>query len=106
MRLELNAELLDFRETAPADWNEPGTLLSSPSRAVFVEEPKQWALLLQRATDRVLDYSKPQNAFDNIPCYRTLMLVPENLADGSYSQSFIAAVSSTKNRPLYRAYKN
>jgi hypothetical protein len=83
MGLQLNAELLGFRETTPSDWNAPDALRSSPSRTAFVERLKPWALSLQVATDKVLDYAKPQNVFDSIPSYRTLMLVPADLADGN-----------------------
>lgn len=101
--LRLNAELLGFRETAPNDWNLEDTLRASPSRKVFIEKLKQWAALLQDASDKALDFSKPQNAFENVPSYRTLLSVPSDLADGSFSQQFIGAVESTRFKPTYRA---
>lgn len=103
MTLQLNAELLGFRETAPADWNNADLLQLSPSRTAFALKIKDWASLLQNGSEHILDFSKPQNGFDGIPSYRTLLPVPSDLADGSYSQNFIGAVESTKNKPAFRA---
>ncbi len=103
MTLQLNAEMLGFRETAPSDWNNADSLQLSPSRVAFVSNIKKWAELLQNGTENALVYSKPQNIFDGIPSYRTLLPVPSDLADGSFSQSFIGAVESTKYKPTFRA---
>lgn len=103
MALNLNAELLGFRETAPAEWNDAYALKSSPSRTAFILKIKKWAELLQSGTESILDYSNPQNVFDGVPSYRTLLTVPSDLSDGSFPQQFIGAVESTRYKPNFRA---
>jgi hypothetical protein len=103
VKLALNAELLGFRETAPGDWNSAEALQASPSRSAFMDKFKKWAGQLQLATDHILDYSKPQNVLESVPSYRTLVPVPADLADGTYSQNFIGAVVSTRYKPTFRA---
>lgn len=103
MKLQLSAELLGFRETSVTDWNNLDLLESSPSRKAFIQKFQTWAELLQNATDKAVDYSKPSTAFDNIPSYRTLLPTPNDLADGTFSQKFIGAVESTRFKPTFRA---
>lgn len=103
MKLQLNAEMLGFRETTLTDWNNAETLQLSPSRTAFVSKLKKWAELLQNASGSILNYSKPQTVFDDIPSYRTLLPVPDDLKDNGFSQYFISAVESTRNKPTFRA---
>lgn len=72
MELQINADVLGFRDTAPANWNATEALQASPDRKALVERLKKWASQLQIATETILDYSKPQNVFDGIPSFRSL----------------------------------
>lgn len=95
--LQLNADLLGFRETSPADWTAE-IVNNEPSRKIFIERLKKWAEMLQDATARTAEYDAPKDVFASIPSYRTLLPVPADLSDGTYSQQFIGAVESTRNK--------
>ena len=102
LNLSLSAELLGFRETLPSDWND-GAYKAAPNRAEFIARLTTYGRLLQDATAKALDFSKPGDVFDSIPSYRTLLPVPTDLADGTFTQQFIGAVESTRYKPGYRA---
>jgi hypothetical protein len=85
-QLSLNAELLGFRETAPGDWSVEA-VQKAPNRKAFTDRLQQWAESLQDASERALAFSKPQDAFVQVPSYRSLMPVSNGLAHGGYSKN-------------------
>lgn len=71
--LNMNPAVLGFADTEPADWT-PAAVKAAPERAAFVQRLQKWAEALQDSSDRALDFSKPQDAFANVPSFRTLSL--------------------------------
>jgi hypothetical protein len=69
--LHLSADVLGFSNTSPAEWN-PIAIDRSPARKAFVEKLRVWAEQLQDAANQALDFKKPQDAFVQVPSYRTL----------------------------------
>lgn len=69
--LHLSADALGFARTTPTDWN-PVAVEKSPVRKAFIEKLRVWAEQLQDAANQALDFKKPQDAFVQVPSYRTL----------------------------------
>jgi hypothetical protein len=100
--IRLNADLLGFRETSVADWSSLA-LEDSPYRSQFVPRLRAWAEKLQASTNKALDFTPPLDAFTGLPSWRTLLPVPSDLDLGAFSQQFIGAVESTRNKPKSHA---
>lgn len=66
---------LNFSNTTPADWSASGQE-ASPERKALVARMRSWAESLQDASIKALDFSKPQDAFDHIPSYKSLISSP------------------------------
>jgi len=102
MELRLNPELLGFRLTNPSSWSAEA-VAQNPAKKKFIERLKDFGSKLQAANQVALGFSKPKDAYAGVPSYRTLLDVPEDLADGSFSQQFIGAVEHEKNAPDFKA---
>lgn len=102
MELRLNPELLGFRQTTTSSWSAE-SVAESPAKKKFIERLKQFGAKLQSANQAALSYDKPKDAYAGVPSYRTLLDVPEDLADGTFSQNFIGAVEHVKNAPVHKA---
>jgi len=100
--IRLNAELLGFRETSVADWSRL-PLEDSQYRSKFVARLQVWAEKLQDASNKALDYTPPLDAFNGIESWRSLLPVPTDIELGVYSQQFIGAVESTRNKPKFHS---
>lgn len=100
--LRLPVEMLGFRDTSPGDWTAEA-IKSSPSKIKFVAKLKKWGESFQEATQRAIGFSKPQDAFVTVPSYRSLLDVPKDLSDGSFTQQFISAVEHERNAPQFKA---
>ena len=70
--LRLRAGVLGFPGTYVADW-QANAILASAEKTAFVERLKKWAMLLQDASNRAVEFSKPADAFAVVPSYRTLV---------------------------------
>lgn len=77
--LQLNAELLGFPGTTPSDWTVEA-VENVPSRKAFVERLQRWAAAIQDASARAAEIGKPQSAFDSVPSFRSLVVVPADPA--------------------------
>jgi hypothetical protein len=100
--IRLSAELLGFRETSVTDWSRLA-LEDSPYRSAFVTRLQAWAEKLQSSANNALDFTPPVDAFNGLPSWRTLLPVPSDLELGAFSQQFIGAVESTRNKPKSHA---
>lgn len=98
----LNAEMLGFLSSSPADWSKE-IVNNSPAKKVFITRLRNWAELIQDASQQALGYAKPKGVYDSIPSYKTLLDVPADLADRGFSQQFIGAVEHVRNAPNFRA---
>lgn len=79
MDLRLNAGALGFANTVPADWSADA-LGADPSRKVFVDHLQQWAVLLQNGANRALEFSKPADAFSQVPPLSSLLTTSQAMA--------------------------
>lgn len=70
--VQLNPELLGFRGTGVADWSADA-VKASPEKSALVARIGTWAGVLQDASFRALEFNKPQEAFNNVPSFRTLI---------------------------------
>lgn len=70
--LLLNTNQLGFAKTEPADWTA-AAVQASPERAAFVQRLQKWGESLQSASERAVEFRKPQDVFAGIPSYRTLL---------------------------------
>lgn len=78
--LIMNLETLPgLSGTKPSDWTA-AAVAAIPERAAFVQRLQQWGTVLQDASERALDFKQPQDAFANIPSYRTLAPEPDAAA--------------------------
>lgn len=70
--LFMNLEKLHgFAGTQPSDWT-PAAVATVPERAAFVRRLQEWGVALQDASERALDFKKPQDVFNGILPFRTL----------------------------------
>jgi hypothetical protein len=63
---------LGVRGTYLADW-QADAIQASAEKKAFVERLKKWAVSLQDASSRAVEFSKPADAFAAVPSYRTLV---------------------------------
>ena len=68
----LPVHLLGLPADANGNWT-PAGVESDPAKAAVLNRVTEWAKLLQDASRRALDFSKPQDAFASVPSYRSLM---------------------------------
>lgn len=71
MRVFLSAESYGLGKTVESDWTE-SAIEKNLKRKAFVAQLKGWAERLGVASERVLDFSKPQDAFDEVPPLNSL----------------------------------
>jgi len=102
IEIRLNADMFGFRDTLPINWAKE-SVDATPAKKIFVTKLRKWAELIQDASHRAVDYSRPKNVYDSIPSYKTLVNVPDDLADGSFSQQFISAVEHVRNASNFKA---
>lgn len=98
--LFISLEQLGFLGTSLSDWT-PAAVQANPERAAFVQRLQKWGESLQAASERALDFKKPQDAFAGIPAIRTLA---PPLVEGHFPAEFLAAVAETRSRPGFRAF--
>lgn len=70
--LRVLASVLGVRGTYLADW-QADAIQASAEKKAFVERLKKWAVSLQDASSRAVEFSKPADAFAAVPSYRTLV---------------------------------
>jgi hypothetical protein len=75
MMMRISDNALNFSNTTPADWSASGQE-ASPERKAFIARMRTWAESLQDASIKAIDFSKPQDAFDNVPSYKSLISSP------------------------------
>ena len=75
MFFNILANALNFADTTPSDWT-PAGLEASAERKALIARMHVWAESLQDAANKAIDYSKPQDVFDNIPSYKSLAAKP------------------------------
>jgi hypothetical protein len=102
MDLQLNPQLLGHMDTAPIEWSAEQLVLR-PDRKEFLTRVGAWAERLQIATNVAFVNDKPQDAFKDMPSFRALMPVPDDLAQKKYSQSFLSALEDLKYRKAFKA---
>lgn len=71
LRLLINPEFLGFPGTSSADWSSDA-LTRNPERARFVERVTTYAKQIQDAVREAIAYSKPKDAFKNVPSFMDL----------------------------------
>lgn len=102
MDLLLNPQLLGHMDTAPVDWSAEQLALR-PDRKEFLARVGAWAERLQIATNVAFGNDKPQDAFKDMPSFKTLMPVSDDLAQRKYSQYFLSALEDLKFRKSFKA---
>jgi hypothetical protein len=85
IEIRLNADMLGFRDTLPINWSKE-LVDSTPTKKVLITKLRKWAELIQDASHRAVDYSRPKNVYDSIPSYKTLVNVTDDIADENLSQ--------------------
>lgn len=68
----LIAGAVGFPGTRVADW-QTDAIQASTEKTAFVERLKKWAVSLQDASDRAVEFGKPADAFSGVPSSRTLI---------------------------------
>ncbi|WP_394791391.1 hypothetical protein [Rhodoferax sp.] len=63
---------LGFPNTGVSDWT-PASVAADAEKKKLIDKVSQWAQLLQDGVDKAMAYSKPQNAFDDVPPLRSLL---------------------------------
>ena len=71
LRLLINPEFLGFAGTSSGDWSRDA-LTRNPERARFVERVTAFAMQIQDAVREAIAYSKPKDAFKNVPSFMDL----------------------------------
>ena len=71
LRLLINPEFLGFPGTSSGDWSGDA-LTRNPERARFVERVTTYAKQIQDAVREAIAYSKPKDAFKNVPSFMDL----------------------------------
>jgi len=85
VEMRLVADMLGFKNTLPTDWSKE-YVDSTPTKKAFITKLRSWAELIQDASHRAVDYSRPKNVYDSIPSYKTLVNVPDDITDENLSQ--------------------
>jgi hypothetical protein len=98
----LNPALLGFRDTGVGDWSEE-VIKSQPNKAAFIARLTTWAEKLQDASIKAFAFSKPQDTYKDVPSWRTLMPIPESLAQANHSWGFLSAVMDIQNKSGFKA---
>lgn len=94
--LWINADLLGIRGTGLGDWTQD-TLKTKPHLQAALDRLVKWAQPVQDGSIRALDYAKPQDVYANLPSLMSLLPVPDDLADGKRSVSFLSAVEHLRH---------
>jgi hypothetical protein len=102
MDLLLNPQLLGHWNTATVEWSAEQLVLR-PDRKEFLARVGAWAEQLQTATNVAFGNDKPQDAFKDMPSFRTLMPVSDDLAPLKYNQIFLSALEDLKYRKSFKA---
>lgn len=102
MEMMLNPDLLGFRQTDIGFWSAE-SVAQSLVKQRFIERVKQWGTQLQDANQVAIGFNKPKDAYANVPSFRNLLDVPEDLSDGTFTQDFIGAVENVKHAPDFKA---
>lgn len=102
LSVKINPSLLGHMNTVPVDWT-PGQFELRPDRKLFVERVGTWGERLMDASAKAFAYDKPQDAFNDLPSWRTLMHVPEALAQRKFTQSFLSALSDQEFKKGHKA---
>jgi len=98
--LDVNADLLGIRKSGLGDWSAE-ELKANPYRQVALDRLTSWAELVQDASIKAFDFSKPQDVYAKIPSLMTLLPVPEDLKGQKRAISFLSAVENLRHRPGY-----
>lgn len=97
VNLVLNASFLGWRDTVVSGWAQEA-LNVSPDKQAFIDRLTTWAEKLQDSSIKAFDFSKPQDAYKSLVSWRTLLPVPEDLANKKYSMGFLSAVEDLKHK--------
>lgn len=100
--LQLNPALLGVRDTGVGDWNEE-VVKSQPYKAAFIAKLTAWAEKLQDATNGAFAFSQPKDTFKDLPSWRTLLAVPEALAQAKHGWGFLSAAEDIQNKAGFKA---
>lgn len=100
--LQLNPALLGVRDTGVGDWNEE-VVKSQPYKQAFVAKLGAWAEKLQDASIAAYGFSQPKGTYKDLTSWRTLLNVPEALAQEKHSWSFLSAAEDIKNKTGFKA---
>ena len=98
--LDVNAELLGIRKSSLGDWSAE-KLKENPYKQVALNRLTSWAELVQDASIKAFDFSKPQDVYAKIQSLMTLLPVPEDLKGQKRAISFLSAVEDLRRRPGY-----
>lgn len=79
LNIHLNPAALGQGDTVAADWTRDA-LAQNPARAMFFSRVTDWAKKLQAGVNQAIAFSKPQDAFKDVPPLRSLKMDPASLA--------------------------
>jgi len=100
--LLVNPALMGHPETAVGDWSKE-QIQANIGRSEFVERLTHWSHLFLDASIRAFDYSKPKDAFKEVPSMQSLFPAAALLKSLGFSQQFASAVHGLKYRPGFKA---
>lgn len=100
--LQFRPDAFGWRGSNTGDWTKEA-VAAQPMRAEFVARLTAWAEKLLDANMRAIDFSKPQNVYDNIPSALTLLPTYEKFAHKRYSLGFLSMIEDVRHRTGYKA---
>lgn len=98
MKLLLNLDQLGFPQTELHDWTKDN-IARDRAKKQLIEKVTDWANELQDGVNKAIDYSKPKDAFKNVPSLSYLLPVIGETVTGQEAkseQSTTPAVAATK----------
>jgi hypothetical protein len=100
MWLYVNADLLGIKNTGLGDWTKE-LLKTKPHLQTAFDRLSKWGELLQDASMKTLDYSKPLDIYKDIPSLMTLLPVPEDLSSQKRSVGFLMELENLRYQAAY-----
>lgn len=100
--LDLNPALLGVRNTGTGDWSAEA-VASRPYEKELLDRITAWGDQVLERSIRAFGFSKPQDAYDGLPSFRSLLPVPPEAADRNYPISFLSALTDIQHKPTIKA---
>nr|WP_315494411.1 hypothetical protein [uncultured Rhodoferax sp.] len=100
--LQLNPGAFGWRNSGPGDWT-PETLEAQPMRKEFIAKLTAWGEKFLDAGTKALNFSKPQDVYNEMPPVSTLLPTLEKYAKQKYGLTFMSMLEDLKHRPEPKA---